>query len=213
MTRGAAYPLPLRRRAPAAAPAAGLLFFLLLVGSVSPLFAQRSIDSLCRIHGISGESDIVRIRDAYREAIASGIPEAEIEPFTEEILRHKLDCGQMVRVIRVSTRLRKEGLPYFVVFSKVREGVAKAASPGLVVEAAESKLSSLSESRDVLESLKTKGYRVRDFQNAAVVLSSYIEKGYTGPEIVSRIVDKGIQGAGFAALSGMIEKPSKRKER
>lgn len=189
-----------------------LLVSLILFGA-SPSYAQKSVDSLCRLHGISGESEVVRIRNAYLSAIAAGIPEAELEPFTEDILRHKLDCAQMVRVIQASTRLRKKGLPYFVVFSKVREGVAKQAPPAQVVEAAESKLNSLSVSRDVLESLKSMGYRVRDFQNAAVVLSSYIEKGYTGPEIVSQIGNKGIQGAGFAALSGMIEKPVRRKER
>lgn len=186
---------------------------LLCLSAPAASLAQKSIDSLCRVHGISGESDIARIRKAYLAAVQAGIPEAELEPFTEDILRHKLDCGQMVRVIEASTRLRKQGLPYFVVFSKVREGVAKEAPPARVVEAAESKLNSLSESRDVLESLGSMGYRIRDYQNAAVVLSSYIEKGYSGSEIVSQIGNKGIQGAGFAALSGMIEKPVRRKGR
>ena len=98
-------------------------------------------------------------------------------------------------------------------FSKVREGVAKEAAPALVVEAAESKLKTLSESRDVLKSLEANGYRILDFQNAAVIVSSYIEKGYTSDEIVSQIRKKGIQGAGFAALSGVVERKVKRKER
>jgi hypothetical protein len=57
------------------------------------------------------------------------------------------------------------------------------------------------------------GYSILDRQNAAVVVSSYIEKGYSGGEIVSQIGKKGIQGAGFAALSGVMEKPVKPKAR
>ncbi len=110
-------------------------------------------------------------------------------------------------------RLRQADLPYFVVFSKVREGVAKEAPPAQVVEAAEAKFKTLSESRDVLASLVALGYRTRDPQNAAVVVSSYIEKGYTPAEIVSLIRDKGIDGGRFSALSGVMEKTVKGRER
>lgn len=198
--------IPLR----AAMPLFGLL---LLLAAPAAAHAQKAIDDLCRIHGVGAEGDIRRIEQAYVAAVRAGIPEDVLLPFVEDILRHKLDCGQMVRVLDVSTRLRQADLPYFVVFSKVREGVAKEAPPARVVEAAEAKFKTLSESRDVLKSLGLMGYSVIDRQNAAVVVSSYIEKGYPGGEIVSQIRKKGIAGAGFAALSGVVEKPVKRKER
>ena len=190
-----------------------LVPLILLVAAVSPALAQKTVDDLCRLHGVGGEETIRRIERSYVAAIQAGISEDELLPFLEDILRHKLDCGQMVRVLSVSTRMRTENLPYFVVFSKVREGVAKDAPPALVVEAAEAKYKTLTESRNVLKSLDSLGYGVRDFQNAAVVVSSYIEKGYTPDEIVSQIRNKGIQGAGFVALSGVVEKPLRRKER
>ncbi|GAB4236568.1 MAG: hypothetical protein OHK0028_13490 [Deltaproteobacteria bacterium] len=198
--------IPLR----AAMPLFGLL---LLLAAPAAAHAQKAIDDLCRTHGVGAEGDIRRIEQAYVAAVRAGIPEDVLLPFVEDILRHKLDCGQMVRVLDVSTRLRQADLPYFVVFSKVREGVAKEAPPARVVEAAEAKFKTLSESRDVLKSLGLMGYSVIDRQNAAVVVSSYIEKGYPGGEIVSQIRKKGIAGAGFAALSGVVEKPVKRKER
>jgi hypothetical protein len=187
--------------------------FLFLIVSALPAFAQKTIDDLCRTHGVAGDEDIRRIERAYVAAVQAGISEDVLLPFVEDILRHKLDCGQMVRVLDVTTRLRQADLPYFVVFSKVREGVAKEAPPARVVEAAEAKFSTLSASRDVLKSLGSMGYSILDRQNAAVVVSSYIEKGYSGGEIVSQIGKKGIQGAGFAALTGVVEKPVKRKER
>ena len=49
-----------------------------------------------------------------------GISEEELYSFVEDILQHKLDCPQMVRVLAVTTKLKEDGLPYFVVFSKVR---------------------------------------------------------------------------------------------
>ena len=194
---------------------AARLLFCLLVLLVAPpaAHAQKTIDDLCRTHGIGAEGDIRQIEQAYVAAVRAGIPEDVLLPFVEDILRHKLDCAQMVRVLDVSTRLRRADLPYFVVFSKVREGVAKEAPPARVVEAAEAKYKTLSESRDVLKSLGSMGYGILDPQNAAVVVSSYLEKGYSGGEIVSQIRQKGIQGAGFAALSGVVEKPVKRKER
>ena len=186
---------------------------VLLIGAV-PLFAQKgTIEDLCRLHGIGSDESVQRIKNAFLDAEKSGITEEELYPFVEDILKHKLDCGQMVRVLAATTKLRLVGLPYFVVFSKVREGVAKEAPPALVVEAAESKLKTLTEARDVLRSLESKGYRVRDFQNAAVIVSSYIDRGYTAGEMVRQIRKKGIEGAGFAALSGVLEKPVKRKER
>jgi len=188
-----------------------LLSFLLLLASASGALAQKTVDDLCRTHGVGGEESIRRIEQAYVAAVQSGISEDVLLPFVEDILRHKLDCGQMVRVLDVTTRLRQADLPYFVVFSKVREGVAKEAPPALVVEAAEAKYKTLSESRDVLKSLGSMGYSIRDPQNAAVMVSSYIERGYAPAEIVSQIRDKGIQGGGFAALSGVVEKPVKRK--
>jgi len=194
----------------------GALAFLLLCAMLLPAPARSQatgMEDLCRLHGIAGEEDLSRIRVVYVEAVQAGIPEEELLPFLEDILRHKLDCGQMVRVLSVTTRLRKEDLPYAVVFSKVREGVFKEAQPALVVEAAESKFKSLSASRDVLESLRFLGYAARDPMQASIVVSSYIEKGYTPEEIVTRIRNKGAQGAGFPALAGILEKPMKRKDR
>ncbi|MBI5904142.1 MAG: hypothetical protein HZB86_01085 [Deltaproteobacteria bacterium] len=180
--------------------------------AVPPAGAQLTgIDDLCRLHGIGDDESIVRIRTAYLQAMETGISEEILFPFVEDVLRHKLNCGQMVRVLDVTARLRKADLPYFVVFSKVREGVAKEAPPARVVEAAEAKFKTLSESRDVLKSLGSMGYGIRDPQNAAVVVSSYIERGYAPAEIVTQIRNKGIQGGGFAALSGVLEKPVKRK--
>jgi len=191
--------------------AAGLLATILLLAAASPAIAQKTVEDLCRTHGVEGPETIRRIEQAYVAAVQAGIPEEELLPFVEDILIHKLECGQMVRILSVTTRLRSENLPYYTVFSKVREGVAKGAPPALVVEAAEAKYKTLSESRDVLKSLGALGYRVGDFQYATVVVSSYIEKGYQPAEIVSQIRKKGVQGAGFAALSGVVEKPSKRK--
>ncbi|RJP19597.1 MAG: hypothetical protein C4529_10835 [Deltaproteobacteria bacterium] len=180
--------------------------------AVSPAGAQLTgIDDLCRLHGVEDADSIGKIRKAYLEAMATGIPEEVLFPFVEDVLRHKLNCGQMVRVLDVTARLRKADLPYFVVFSKVREGVAKEAPPARVVDAAEAKFKTLSESRDVLKSLGSLGYSVRDPQNAAVVVSSYIERGYAPAEIVTQIRNKGIEGGGFAALSGVVENPVKRK--
>ncbi len=173
---------------------------------------KTSVEALCRSHGIGQEDDIGRIKATYAGAIDAGIAEDELYPFVEDILRHKLDCSQMVKVLAVTVRLRRENLPYFVVFGKVREGVAKGAPPALIVDAAESKLKTLIESRDVLRSLEKLGYGVRDFQNAAVVVSSYIEKGYAPGEVVLRVRTKGVDGAGFVALAGVLEKPVKRKE-
>ncbi|GAB4370043.1 MAG: hypothetical protein Kow00128_16780 [Deltaproteobacteria bacterium] len=195
-------------------PARSIALAALLLLAAIPIAAQkRSVESLCRLHGIGQEESVARIKAAYLDAVRSGISEEELLPFVEDILRHKLDCSQMVRVLAVTTKLKAAGLPYFVVFSKVREGVAKMAPPALVVDVAEAKLKSLTESRDVLVSLESSGYRVRDFQNAAVIVSSYIEKGYRPGEVVSQVRNKGIEGAGFAALSAVVEKPVKRKER
>lgn len=193
--------------------AGALVSLFLFAAAVSPALAQKTVDDLCSLHGMGGAENIRRIEQAYVSAVNAGISEEELLPFVEDILRHKLDCAQMVRVLAVTTRLRSEDLPYFVVFSKVREGVAKDAPPTLVVDAAEAKYKTLTESRDVLKSLGAMGYSIRDFPNAAVVVSSYIEKGYAPGEIVSQIRNKGIQGAGFAALSGVVEKPVRRKER
>jgi hypothetical protein len=195
--------------------AARFLLPLLLLFASAPggAFAQKTIDDLCLTHGVGGDEEIRRIERAYVAAVQAGISEDVLLPFVEDILRHKLDCGQMVRVLDVTTRLRQADLPYFVVFSKVREGVAKEAPPARVVEAAEAKYNTLSASRDVLQSLGSMGYSILDRQNAAVVVSSYIEKGYSAEEIVSQIRNKGIQGGGFAALSGVVEKPVKRKDR
>jgi len=191
-----------------------VVFAALLLLAAMPIAAQKSsVEDLCRLHGIGQEESIGKIRAAYLEAVRSGISEEELLSFVEDILQHKLDCPQMVRVLSVSTKLKTAGLPYFVVFSKVREGVAKMAPPALVVEVAEAKLQSLTASRNVLLSLESSGYKVRDFQNAAVIVSSYIEKGYLPGEVVEQVRKKGIEGAGFAALSAVVEKPVIRKER
>lgn len=165
------------------------------------------VENLCRLHGMDQEESVARIGKAFGAALKAGISEDELLPFVEDIMKHKLNCAQMVRVISVTTELRLEGLPYFVVFSKVREGVTKEAPPALVVDAAEAKLKTLSQSRDVLRSLESSGYKVLDYQNAAVIVSSYLEKGYSSAEVVSQIGKKGIEGAGFGALSGVLEKP------
>lgn len=197
---------------PGAAILPALLAALCLL--IPPASAQnRSMEELCRLHGIGQEEHLARIGEAYAAARKAGIGEQELLPFLEDILKHKLDCPQMVRVLYAATTLREEGLPYYAVFSKVREGVAKEAAPAQVVEAAELKLKTLYSSRDVLISLTADEYEIRDFQNAAVIVSSYIEKGYSPDEIVTQIRRKGIKGAGFTALSEVVERKVKRKER
>ncbi len=193
---------------------AAALAAMFLIPTVAPhAESHASIDNLCRAYGVDREENVTRIRESYLGAVEAGISDDELYPFVEEILGHKLTCEQMVRVLAATAALKRDGLPYFVVLSKVREGVAKAAPPVLIVEAAESKLRTLSESRDVLKSLESLGYRVLDFQNAAVVVSSFLDRGYSPEEVVSRIRKRGIEGAGFAALSGVVEKPLKKKER
>ena len=191
-----------------AAAAAFLAFAVSVVGA-----QKTTVEDLCLLHGIRGQGDVAKVKAAYVAAVGSGISEDELFPFVEDILRHKLDCAQMERVLASTTRVREGGLPYFVVFSKVREGVAKDAPPALVVEAAESKARTLFASREVLSSLESLGYRVRDVQNAAVIVSSYLEKGYSPGEMVSEVRNKGISRAGFAALSGVLGTPTKRKDR
>ncbi len=196
----------------------GIVAFLMIAAALlaepaSVNATTSSIDNLCRVHGIAGEDEIAKINAAYEAAVSAGISEEELRPFLVDILKHKLDCGQMERILSSTTKLRGASLPYYVVFSKVREGVAKDAPPALVVEAAESKVKTLFASRDVLLSLESLGYRVRDFQNAAVIVSSYLEKGYTPAELVSEIKRKGVARAGFAALSGVLENARERKGR
>lgn len=197
--------IPLRRTA-------ATVSFCLLV-ALSAQAQKTSLEDLCNVHGIGRQSDIQAIRKAFQEATDAGVSADELLPFVEDILRHKLDCGQMVRVLAVTAKLSREGLPYFVVFSKVREGVAKEASPAMVVLAAEAKLSTLTESRKVLAGLQSSGFRILDYQNAAIVVASYLEKGYTAADVVSQIREKGIQGAGYDALAGVLEKTAEGKGR
>lgn len=186
----------------------------LLALAVPPAAAEKpTIESLCLLHGVGGEADIAKVKSAYVAALRAGIAEEELLPFVEDILTHKLDCAQLERVLVATTGLKRQGLPYFVVFSKVREGLAKDAPPALVVDAAETKARTLLAARDVLASLRARGYGIRDYQNAAVIISSYLEKGYSPDELVSQIRTKGVARSGFAALSGVLKNPPQRKDR
>lgn len=200
----------MRRPAPYVLP---LLAVLALCAWAGPALPKVDVTGLCERHGLADAPAVKGVRDAWARALGAGIPEREATPFLEDLLVHRLDCRQAVRVLDATTKARKSGLPYFVVISKVREGVAKGASPVLVVEAAEAKVSALSDARDVLKSLRSRGYRVLDFQNASIILSTYVESGYTKEEIISEIDRKGILGAGFAALSDVVRGPNTREER
>lgn len=171
------------------------------------------VEGMCERHGITSEEGVRSVRAAWGRLLRAGVPEGEAAPFLEDLLAHRLDCAQAARVLDATARARREGLPYFVVLSKAREGMAKGASPVLVVEAVEAKVQSLSDSRDVLKSLRFRGYRVLDFQNASIVVSAYLEGGRTKEEIITEIDRKGILGAGFAALSDVVRRPTKREER
>jgi hypothetical protein len=189
-----------------------LSVLVLLCAWAAPALSRGDVKELCAFHGIAGAGE-KGVRAAWTRAVRAGIPEGEVTPFLEDLLVHRLDSSQAVRVLDATTRARREGLPYFVVFSKAREGMAKGASPVRVVEAVEAKVESLSASRNVLKSLRSRGYRVLDVQNASIVVSTYLESGYSQEEIVSEIDRKGILGAGFAALSDVVRSPNTRKER
>jgi hypothetical protein len=190
-----------------------LLSLLALCAWAGPARSRGDVGELCLRHGIGGATEVGGVRDAWSRAIRAGIPEGEVTPFLEDLLARRLDGGQSARVLDATTKARKAGLPYFVLFSKAREGLAKGASPVQVVEAVEAKVEALSASRDVLESLRSRGYRVLDFQNASIIVSTYLGKGYSKEEIVSEIDRKGILGAGFAALSDVVRGPKTREER
>ena len=189
------------------------LALVVLCAWVGPALSRGDVGELCGRHGIGAAGDVREVRDAWTRALRAGIPETEATPFLEDLLAHRLDSRQAVRVLDASAKARKAGLPYFVVFSKVREGMAKGASPVQVVDAAEAKVEALTKARDVLKLLRLRGFRVVDLQNASIIVSTYLESGYSKEEIVSEIDRKGIPGAGFAALSDVVRGPIKRKER
>lgn len=205
-----------RGKTPGAVGMSSTILSLVLAFSVvasSALCQEGPVGNLCRSFGLTASGDVARIQSSYAAAVRAGVPEDEILPFMEDVLRHKLDCYQLVRVLESIGNLRADGLPYKPVMSKVREGIAKEAPPVLVLEASDAKFRSLNLSRNVLKSLGKMGYRVRDFENAVVVVCSYLEKGYTPEEMVSRIGARGVDGVDFSALSGVVEKIEKGKER
>jgi hypothetical protein len=178
----------------------GFLISLLLITTAA---SAKDISGLCMRAGLTGQ-EMERIKVAYLEAVESGIDEGELYAFFEVILNHGLNCSQLVTVLNKSTRLKSGGLPFWPLFSKVREGITKGVPPGKIVQVVDARTNSLSRADEVTSSLRSKGYVIKDYNGAVILISSFIEKGYSSEVIVGRIDQKGIENSGFSGLSEVV---------
>ncbi len=170
-----------------------------LLASVVNFALAKDITPLCKKAGIEGKA-LKSLSSVYDKAVKAGIPEEELYDFFTEIVEYGLGCSQLEEVLEKTIELKKKGLPFAPVFSKVREGMAKGMSPGMIVEVAGERAESIKWASGVIEILKSRGWEVKDYEGAVLLISTYIEKGYKPEEIVERLTNKGIKYAGFTGL-------------
>ncbi len=165
----------------------------------------RDISGLCFKAGIGGE-ELSLIKAAYVDAVDAGIDEEALYGFFESILGYGLNCPQLVTVLSKSAALRNEGLPFWPLFSKVREGIAKGVPTGKIVVIVDERSNSLSQAARVIRELKQRQYVAKDYEGAVISISSYIEKGYSPDDIVERITTRGLENSGFSGLTAFLGK-------
>jgi hypothetical protein len=138
----------------------------------------------------SGEGDPKNLW-VYKEAVALGIPEPEMTNLVEECKGRGFTTAEIQRMLGLVARAKLSGLPHKALLFKLREGLAKNASPELIDAALAGNAQTLKKSKGIVDNLIVEGYATRDYELAIQIVADALDAGLSQQAVTGLIREGG----------------------
>jgi hypothetical protein len=121
----------------------------------------------------------------FKESVALGVPEDELAHLVEHCRAQGFASSEIRRMLALIAKAKLAGLPHGDLLLKLREGLAKNASPELVDAALADKAQKLRKAKSVVDTLLMSGYATEDYALAIKIVADTLEMGLTPQNILS----------------------------
>lgn len=163
--------------------------------------------ALCPVHAAEGPEGDPKKLWVYRESVALGVPEKELEQLVDECRARGFIAAEVQRMLGLIARAKLAGLPHRDLLFKLREGLAKNASPELIDAALAQKAQNLKKSKGLVDGLIVEGYVTKDYELAIQIVGDAFETGMTAQEILQLIRRGEKPPPGMPDPSGLFLRP------
>jgi len=155
-------------------------------GSVLPGHAGQNPVGALGDSGVgAGEGD--EVQRLFRQAVSLGVSDAELGRLVQGCRAAGFTGAEIQRVLRLVTGAKLGGLPHFDLLDKLREGLAKGASPDAIEAALGKKAQSLRKAKGLVDSLIMEGWSAPDYAMAVQMVSDALEAGASPGEVLCAV--------------------------
>lgn len=140
----------------------------------------------------------------YRESVSLGVPEAELTKLVDECRAKGFATVEIQRMLGLIARAKLAGLPHKALLYKLREGLAKNASPELIDAALAQNAQTLKKAKGIVDNLIIEGYSAKDYELAIQLVADAVEAGMSPQSIMGLVRDGGVPPAGLPDPGSMF---------
>ena len=112
------------------------------------------------------------------------------------------------RVLRLVVRAKLAGLPHTVLLNKLREGLAKGASPEAIEGAVERRAQLLRQAKSLTDTLLVEGWSAPDYGFCVEMVADALEAGAAPPAVLRSVREGTPPEPGVADVRMVFRKPS-----
>lgn len=127
----------------------------------------------------------------YKQSVSLGVKEDELESLVADCRARGIATVEVQRMLGLVARAKLAGLPHRDLLAKLREGLAKNASPELIDAALAGKAQTLKRAKGIVDSLIVDGYAAKDYEMAIQLVGDALEAGVSPQGVLSLIREGG----------------------
>ncbi|PLX43920.1 MAG: hypothetical protein C0609_06885 [Deltaproteobacteria bacterium] len=141
----------------------------------------------------------------YRQSLALGIPEEELSALASRCQEEGFTTGEVRRVLALIAKAKLAGLPHGDLLAKLREGLAKGASPEIIYAALSDKAKTLRRAKGLADTLIMEGWGTPDLDLAVKVMADALDFGVSPQELLGIIRGDVRAAEGMPDVSGLFK--------
>lgn len=153
-----------------------------------------------------GVADEDEGQQLLRQAVALGVPEAELTDLVRRCREAGFASVEVRRVLALVRKAKLAGLPHDDLLNKLREGLAKRAPPEAVERAVEGKAQSLRRAKTLVDLLLSEGCTAPNYVLALQCVADALEGGADPADVLRAVREGGSLGPGLPEVGGAFRK-------
>jgi hypothetical protein len=124
---------------------------------------------------------------AFKESVALGVPEDELAELVAACRAQGMASAEIQRLLGLIAKAKLAGLPHEDLLLKLKEGLAKGASPELIDAALAGKAQTLRRAKTLVDNLLMEGYAAEDYNLAIKMVADALDAGLSPQQVLTMV--------------------------